>query len=266
MDVRETKPATESAAWNGRRYRGGRNGLHRACRESPASGRRLTGSGAAPASRGSAVRVEEPAKGDFGLTQTVFGQYHRLGFRRGIGDEAPDVKAVQGVPVVGFPGARSRNCAVPFVYPEIQERQHAFVDPVQIHGAMVAVRSRRAQCGGAERSHRPEGGSASDRHPNGPRPRRGLGSPQATRARACNAGGAPDLLSVAKPRVPSAPPDLNPVAALGRSPLGQAALDPASARTDADGPVGHQPASDFERIAAPLGSIHAVTSRAGRSR
>ena len=32
---------------------------------------------------------------------------------------------------------------------------------------------------------------ASDRHPNGPRPRRGLGSPQATRARAATGGGRP---------------------------------------------------------------------------
>lgn len=34
---------------------------------------------------------------------------------------------------------------------------------------------------------------ASDRHPHGPRPRRGLGSPKATRARAAPGGGAPEL-------------------------------------------------------------------------
>ncbi len=42
--------------------------------------------GGAPASSGSAVRVEEPAKSGFGLAQAVFGQQHRLGFGRGVGD------------------------------------------------------------------------------------------------------------------------------------------------------------------------------------
>ena len=45
------------------------------------------------------------------------------------------------------------------------------------------------------RFQRPEGASASDRHPDGPRPRRGLGSPQATRAR-CRQAGARKRLTI----------------------------------------------------------------------
>lgn len=44
------------------------------------------------------------------------------------------MKAVHGVPIEGLLGARARNRAVALVYPEIEEREYCFVDPIRLYG------------------------------------------------------------------------------------------------------------------------------------
>ena len=68
-----------------------------------------------------------------------FGQHHQSGLGHRVGSQAPAVKAVRRVPVKRLSSAASRHCPWPFVYSEIQECQHGFVDPVLIQDAIVAV-------------------------------------------------------------------------------------------------------------------------------
>ena len=75
----------------------------------------------------------------------------------------------------------------------------------RVHRDVKRAGALRGWPGRAARSHRPEGGSASDRHPHGTRPRSGLGSPKATRARAVQA--APAL---PRPALASAWPNPHP--------------------------------------------------------
>ena len=61
------------------------------------------------------------------------------------------MQTLHRVPVERFSGAGARYRPVVFVYPQIQERQHRFVDFVPIHGDMVAPAHRDAEFWNLER-------------------------------------------------------------------------------------------------------------------